>query len=147
MNISCAEEDIPLLRLLPILQRTVRLADAHKKYGLTKSQAIIMIALKYRGSVTMTEVAQYMSSSKEQATRAVATLCDQGLVERFEQQENRTRVFIRFSEVGQKFMEEFESQLREEISKKLESKLSEEEIAALRCSLQTSIDLLNKVIC
>ena len=74
------DEEVPLLYLLPILQRIVRLTDAHKEYGLTRSQVIVLVALCTRESVTMSEVAQYMSSSKEQATRAIAPLCDQGLV-------------------------------------------------------------------
>lgn len=145
MNNLQAEEEVPLLCLLPLLQSLVRLADTHKEYGLTKSQAIVMITLKYRESITMSEAAQYISSSKEQATRAVAALCDRGLVERFEQPQNRTHVFIRFTEEGSRFMEEFGNRLREQISSRLSAKLSAEEIDTLRASLKTAVGLLNKV--
>ena len=146
MNSSHAGEEVPLLSLLPILKRMVRLADTHKQYGLTQSQAVVIIALKNRGSVTMSEVAQYLSSSREQATRAVAALYDRGLVERFELPRNRTHVYIRFTEAGEKLTEELEAHLHEQISTRLQARLSTEEIAALRSSVQTSIDLLNKAL-
>ena len=145
MNSANMEEEVPLLHLMPIIQRLIKLSDAHKQYGLTKSQVIVMIALRYRENVTMSEIAQYISSSKEQATRAVAVLFDHGLVERFEQPQNRTHVYIRFSEQGRAFMHELESQFHKEISHKLSSSLTPEEIETLRNSLQTSIDLLSKV--
>ena len=139
------DEEVPLLYLLPILQRIVRLTDAHKEYGLTRSQVIVLVALCTRESVTMSEVAQYMSSSKEQATRAIAPLCDQGLVERFEIPENRTLVCIRFSEKGKNFMKMFEARLRTEITAKLHASLSDAEINALRTSICTAVELLSKV--
>ena len=145
MNTNRADEEVPLLHLLPIMQRLIRLTDAHKEYGLTKSQAVLMIALRYRGSVNMSEIAQYISSSKEQATRAVSALHDRGLVERFEQPENRTHVYIRLSEDGRSFIETFELQLRTGIVEKLKSSLSPEEIETLRDAVQTAIDILSKV--
>lgn len=145
MIADCSGEEVPLLRLLPMMQRIVRLTDAHKQYGLTKSQAVVLIALHYRESVTMTEIAQYLSSSKEQATRTVAGLFDLGLVERFEKPENRTHVYIRFTEAGRDFMQRFGQQLRAEIAKRLEESLTGEEIEQLRRSVQTSVDILSKV--
>lgn len=138
-------EEIPLLHLLPIMQRLVQLTDAHKKYGLTKSQVVVLLVLHYQESATMSEVAQYMSSSKEQATRAVAVLCDHGLVERFVLPVNRTHVYIRFTEAGYKFMKQFGEQLRAEMAKRLETSLTAEEIQTLRRSVQTSVDILSKV--
>ena len=138
-------EEVPLLHLLPMMQRLVQLTDAHKKYGLTKSQVIVLLVLHYQESATMSEIAQYMSSSKEQATRTVAVLCDHGLVERFELPENRTHVYIRFTAHGRSFMKEFGQQLRTETAKRLEASLTAEEIQTLCRSVQTSVDILSKV--
>lgn len=145
MLADCAGEEVPLLHLLPIMHRIVRLTDAHKQYGLTKSQALVLIALCYRPSVTMSGIAQYLSSSKEQATRAVAGLFEHGLVERFELPENRTHVYIRMTEAGHEFMQQFRQQLQTEITKRLEESLTAEEIETLRGSVQTSVELLSKV--
>lgn len=145
MNVGEVAEENPLLHLLSMIQRLVRLTDTHKQFGLTKSQAAVLIALHYRGSVTMGEIAQYLSSSKEQATRTVAALCDDGLVERFELPENRTHVYVRLTDAGRDRMRVFGQQMRSEITGRLESSLTTEEIAVLRQSAETSIRLLSKV--
>ena len=145
MVADCAGEEVPLLRLMPMLNRLVRLTDAHKQYGLTKSQVVVLVALHYRESVTMSEIAQYLSSSKEQATRAVASLFDAGLVDRFEQPENRTHVYIRFTEKGKQFMQDFSTRMRAEITARLSASLSPEELETLRGCVETTVELLGKV--
>ena len=139
------QEDVPLLHLQSIMYRLVRLTDIHKQYGLTKSQILLLTALYYRESITMGEIAQCISSSKEQATRSVASLCDQGIVERFEHPDNRTKVYIRFTENGRELMHRFGQQLRQEINARLEASLTPPELDTLHRSVQTTLDLLSKV--
>lgn len=93
----------------------------------------------------MSEIAQYLSSSKEQATRTVAVLCDRNLVERYEDPGNRTHVYIRFTDEGMKFMRNLVEQLNDAISEKLSASLTDEDIQALNKSLKSVIDILNKV--
>lgn len=138
-------DEITLLHLLPILQRIISLTDTHKKFGITKTQITIFLILHYKGSMTMSEVAQFISSSKEQATRAVAVLCDNGLVERYEDHDNRTHVFIRLTEIGKEHLQQLISKLREEIAKRLSSSLDEEEIQRLNQAVNTTVEILNKV--
>lgn len=145
MNGDYSGEEVPLLHLLPVIYRLIKLTDAHKQYGLTKTQTVMLIAIYYRESVTMGELAQYISSSKEQATRAVAALCDNGLVERFENPENRTHVYIRFTDKGREFMRQLSKMLRAQIDERLALSLTEDEIAALRQSVRTSIEILSRV--
>ena len=144
MTDGCGE-DIPLLPLLPLLMRVVKLADTHKQYGMTKQQMIVLLTLYRRDCATMGEIAQYMSSPKEQATRVVASLFDDGLVERFEIPENRTHVYVRLSDNGRSFMKEFITEFRSEFSMKLRSSLSSEEVGLLHSSVKTAIELLSKV--
>lgn len=139
------EEELPLLHLLPILQRIISLTNVHKDFGLTKSQMIIFIVLQYKGSMTMSEIAQYISSSKEQATRAVAAIYDRGLVERFENPCSRVHVHIRFTDKGAEYMQQMLRQMRAELSEKLHASLSEADIALLRKSVQTTVDILSRV--
>ena len=140
-----SEEDVPLLHLVPILKRIISLSEESREFGLTKSQIVIFIILHYKGSMTMSEIAQYISSSKEQATRAVAAICDQGLVERFENPENRIHVYIRFTEKGREYMSKLMEQLCARLSERLRSCLSEDELAALQTSVKTTVDILGKV--
>ena len=138
-------EEVPLLHLLLTVKRLIRLTEAHKEFGLTKSQVIILAALHYRGSLSMSETAQFISSSREQATRSVAALCDEGILERFELPDNRTHVYIRFTENGEAFMRELWHKLRAELGERLETSLTPEEIETLRSSVQTTVELLRKV--
>ena len=138
-------DEVTLLHLLPILRRIIGLTDTHKQFGITKSQIIIFIVLHYRGSVTMSEVAQYISSSKEQATRAVAVLCDNGLIERFEDAGNRTHVLIRLTEQGKAHLQRLIAKLRSEVAERLAASLDEEEIHELNQAVNTVVTLLGKV--
>ena len=139
------EEDIPLLQLLPVLMQVAGLKDAHKKFGITKSQLNIFIGLFKNGNMTMSEISQYISSSKEQATRTVASLCEQGLVERYENPSNRTHVHVRFTDKGREYMKYLSQQVYFDISEKLHACLSEDEILSLRESLKNTLNILSKV--
>ena len=145
MTMEYTEKETELLHLLPLLYRLICLTEAHKKFGITKSQMIIFIVLYYREGVTMSEIARYISSSKEQATRAVASLCDNGLVERCEDAANRTRVLIRFTEDGRNYMRQLVSWLRTDISQKLSASLSTDDLQRLHQSVQTTVEILGKV--
>ena len=139
------DEELPLLRLLPLVQRTVSLAEIRKHYGLTRSQIIILIALYYRGAVTMSRIAEYLASSKEQATRAVAGMVEQGLAERLESEENRTRVYVRLTETGRDYVEQCRAVLRKQMKDKADAALTPEEQQQLCVSLNTAVSLLCKV--
>lgn len=145
MSDQFPDEELLLLQILPFIQRLVNISDAHKIYGLTKSQLIVMIALCFREEMTMSEVAQYMASSKEQATRAVSGICENGLIERVEHPENRTHVYIRFTDAGKSFMVELVQHFRSKVSSRLKKSLSPEEIDQLRQTVKTSVMLLSKV--
>ena len=138
-------EETPLLILLPSLQKIISLTEIHKIFGMTKSQIRILISLHYRKNMTMSEVAHNLSSAKEQATRVVSTLYEQGLVERFEDPRNRTHVYIRFSELGKQYMQKVLEELNREVSQKINASLSDEDIALLNKSVQTTVEILNKI--
>ena len=138
-------DEFPILHLLPILQRIVGLTDIHKKFGLTKSQIIIFLILHYKSSMTMSEAAQYICSSKEQATRTVAALCDNGLVERYEDSGNRTMVHIRLTRTGEEHLRMLVSTLRSEIAERLRSSLDEDDIQRLHDAANTAVEILCKV--
>ena len=142
---ASSDDEVTLLHLLPLLQRIIGLTETHKKFGVTKSQIMIFFVLHYRGSVTMSEIAQCISSSKEQATRAVAVLCDNGLVERYEDPSNRTHVYIRFTESGKANMQRLIHEFRTDIYNRLTSSLDDDDIRKLKQSVLTTVEILGKV--
>ena len=142
--ISC-DAEIPLLHLLPLLQRNIDLSETHKKFGVTKSQLFIILVLHFRENATMSEIARYISSSKEQATRAVAALYDNGLIERYEDPSNRTHVYIRLTEAGKAHMRRLIQEFCSEISARLTSSLEDDDIQKLNSAVQTAVEILSKV--
>ena len=144
-SVEYTDEELPLLRLLPLVQRTVSLAELRKHYGLTRSQIIILIALYYRETLTMSRIAEYLASSKEQATRAVAGMVEQGLAERLESPENRTRVYVCLTETGRDYVEQCRTELRKQMKDKVDAALNPEEKQQLCEAVNTAVALLCKV--
>ena len=60
-----------LLEMMPMYHKIVLNEIEMKSIHLTKSQFFILLALMSNESLNMTQVATYIASSKEQATRAV----------------------------------------------------------------------------
>ena len=138
-------EELSLLRLLPLTHRLFSLTDTKKQYGLTKSQTLILLALFYRGTDCMSQIAAYLSSSKEQATRAVAGMVEPGLIERFERPDNRTHVYVRLTDAGRDYVTKCCAELGGQVRERLAEALNEEEQHRLRESLETVIALLDKI--
>ena len=138
-------EELPLLHLLPLTHRLFSLADSKKQYGLTKSQTLILVALFYRGTVCMSQIAAYLNSSKEQATRAVAGMVELGLIERYERPDNRTHVYVRLTDTGRDYVVRCCTELSRQVDEKLDAALTAEERSELKESLRTVIRLLDKI--
>lgn len=76
------EPRLNMLRTLPLMHRLLRLIFTGEREHMTKTQFYILITLFLRPSLTMTQIAERIGASKEQATRAVAPLADEGLIVR-----------------------------------------------------------------
>ena len=146
MRISEGDRDFSLLRLMPMIQKVILSCWDREKYPYTKSQLTLFMALLQKDSLTMREAASYISSSKEQATRAVAPLVDKGLMERYTDPANRNYVHIQLTDTGRMLVLEMLDGLYDNINKLLDQAISNEEKLALRDSLTESIRILNKVL-
>jgi len=134
-----------LLTLLPLINKTVFTASSPKDLGYTKTQYIIFTTLYTCENLTMSQVASYISSSKEQATRAVAPLVDDGLIERYVDPENRTKIHIRLTEKGMDFMAHHKKIFFKNVQELLKEHLSDDEIIELKQAVEVIIQLLSKV--
>lgn len=146
MRISEGDRDFSLLKLMPMIQKVILSCWDREKYPYTKSQLTLIMALLHKDSLTMKEAASYISSSKEQATRAVAPLVDKGLMERYTDPANRNYVHIQLTDTGRMLVLEMLDGLYDNINKLLDQAISNEEKLALRDSLTESICILNKVL-
>lgn len=142
---TITEERSPAFSLLPLLYRLVLTPQARKTYGYTKMQLIILNALASRGVLNMTQIADFIGASKEQATRAVAPMADAGLIERSVPENNRTHVDIRLTDAGRSFMRGYFQNAEDRIRERVSASLTPEERRTLRESLSTAAKLLMKV--
>jgi len=137
--------DIPLPEAMMLLQSIVLSCVDRKQFPYSRTQLNIFIALALEGEMTMKQVARYLASSQEQATRALAPLADNGFIERRIDPLNRTRVYVHLTEEGTRYLAEQREQLYKSINVKLKSALSEEEYDAIHSSVGTMIPLLTKI--
>ena len=141
-----AEGDLTLLTALPQVHRLVMSsADLHA-FGFTKSQFLIFAALAHRHTLNMTQVAEYLSSPREQATRAVAQLVDGGYLVRQHDAGNRTHVYIRLSDKGQALMERWRADFCAQLDQKLNTRLTSDDRMELNDSLRSVLRILDKVV-
>ena len=139
------DDDIRLLALLPLINRTILSASRIREFGYTKTQLTIFAALTLRESLTMSQVSGYISSSKEQATRAVAPLVDEGLVERFVDPENRTHIHIRLTAKGNEFMEVCRARFKKNLHAQLDDTVTPDEKAELFSAIDSLLRILGKL--
>lgn len=135
----------PVFPLLPHLYRLVLTSREHKEYGLTKMQMLILHALVSCDMLTMTQLSEFISTSREQTTRTVSALVDMGIVERIVPESNRTLVEIRLTDEGREFMRNYYASEGRRIRERVHAYLTDEEISQLRDSLGTAVQLLLKI--
>lgn len=138
-------DNTQLLTLLPLISKTVLSASDLRSAGYTKSQLLILTALTRRDNLTMGKVAGFISSSKEQATRSVAPLVEHGLVERYVDPENRTKIHIRLTETGKAAMEQSQKNFVHNLHQILQERITDEEMTELKTAVETMIRILSKV--
>lgn len=69
---------------------------------LTKSQVDVMMGLDLFGKMSMTQISEHLAVSKEQASRAVAPLVEQGLVRRERSAEQHRMIQVSLTEEGRR---------------------------------------------
>ena len=94
----------------------------------------------------MAQVAAYLSSSKEQATRSVAQLVDDGYVAREQGADNRTMVYIQLTDKGRELLDRWRVEFRSRLAARLDARLTPGEQEELARSLYSLLCLLDKVV-
>lgn len=145
MLTSKPEKDLSLMTILPMIQSIVLNCWDRENFPYTKSQVILFSVLLNRDSATMKEIAVFLSCSKEQATRVVAPLVDDGLAERYVDPGNRNFIHIRLTNAGREYVLNQRGKLHHNLEQLLDTSLSEDERQLLFDSLHTAIGLLKKV--
>lgn len=146
MNETARNQCLMLLyEIYPLSRKLVFDTFDKKKYELTRTQQIIMLALSVSGTLTMSQLASKINTSNEQATRAVAQLVDKGYVERMQNPGNRRVINIRLTDEAEEFFSKMKSEIHDDLFSRF-SVVSDEEIMKLRDSLETVASVLKKVM-
>lgn len=135
-----SEEYQSLLMLFPLLHRLMNSVVPQGWLELTRTQAYIICLMSSRVELTMSELANHIGISKEQATRAIAPMVETGLAERFTDKHNRKLVHIRLTQSGGEVVQ----RLRQALTARLTDSLTEEELQSLREAMYQSVELLQK---
>lgn len=138
-------DELLLIEASMLLQSLLLGSFDRKNINCTKTQLVIFLALSRYGPLNMSQIAGYIAASNEQATRAVAPLVNAGLAERFNDPENRTRVYVRLTPKGQRCVTERSQDIVEQIDERLNRSVNEEERLQLCQAAETIIKIAGKV--
>lgn len=133
-----------LMEVFPLCQRVILNTLDFKDLGFTKTQLSILFALTVETPLTMTNLARYIVSSKEQTTRAVAPLVRAGYLERTHDESNRKLVLVRLTPEGHRIMKHKQDELRTVVSAKIQQ-LSEEDKEDFCKALDTTLQVLKEL--
>jgi DNA-binding MarR family transcriptional regulator len=106
-----------------------------ERIGLTLPQAVVMWTLgAYKGTVTMSDIAQMTHQSGATATGIVDRLVDAGLVERVRDMSDRRVVYVQITAAGSTKLEEIEAE-RQKQTEQMTERLNDKELEQLNSLL------------
>ena len=104
--------------IYPLSRKLVFDTFDQKKYHVTRTQQIVLLALSVSGQMNMTQLAMRINTSNEQATRAAAQLADMGFIRREHQAGNRRVVIISLTPEAEDFMKKMKAEIRDDLLKR-----------------------------
>ena len=119
------------------------LVASQPELAFTKTQMDLMIALHLEGPMNMSALSERVGIAPEQATRALKSLRERGLVDTGRSDENRRMVIAQLSEHGMLTMDEHLRAVDENLRASLEG-LDANEIERLSQAARTIVELMGK---
>ena len=105
----------------------------YREIKFSRHQFYALLALGSRGDMTMGQVAESIAASREQATRVIAPLVEEGYAERFYDEANRKLVFVRLTPKGKALIRKEKKYVREQLEQRFGHLSSEELERFLEC--------------
>lgn len=116
----------------------------YREIKFSRHQFYTLLALGGRESMTMGRVAESLAASREQATRVVASLVEEGYVERFYDENNRKKVYVRLTPKGRGFIEKEKDYVKHQLETRF-AHLSDAELDEFLTCLSHIKAILKKV--
>lgn len=130
-----------LYEMYPLSRKLVFDTFNLKNSILTRTQQIILLALSLNKTLTMSQLAEKINTSNEQATRAVAQLVEMDFVERKQDTKNRRIINISLTDKAMNFLENTKNNIMDELLKKFE-RISDDEMLSFRQAVSQIINVL-----
>lgn len=111
----------------------------------TKSQTMALNLLSVAGTLRMSVLAGHLAVSKEQASRAVGPLVEQGLIERHHDARDRKVVNVSLTDEGRAVVAQLGHEYEEQLTRNLQ-RLTDEERAELIAVSERAVDLLRRAL-
>lgn len=130
--------------IYPLSRKLIFDTFDQKKYHVTRTQQIVLLALSVSGQMNMTQLATRINTSNEQATRAAAQLADMGFIRREHQAGNRRVVIISLTPEAEDFMKKMKAEIRDDLLKRF-ANVSDEDMEKLYDALVQVSSVLKQV--
>ena len=130
-----------LYEMYPLSRKLVFDTFNLKNSILTRTQQIILLALSLSKTLTMSQLAEKINTSNEQATRAVSQLVEMDFVERKQDTKNRRIINISLTDKALNFLENTKNNIMDELLKKFE-RISDDEMLSFRQAVSQIINVL-----
>jgi DNA-binding MarR family transcriptional regulator len=131
--------------IYPLSRKLVFDTFDKKKYEITRTQQIILLSLSVAGVLNMSQLAEKINTSNEQATRAVAQLVDKGFIVRMQNPTNRRVINIMLTDEARLFLNKMKDEILGELVSRF-SEISDEEMEQLYSSILNVSTILKKVM-
>ena len=131
-------------RIFPVSRKIVLDTFDKSNYDLTRTQQHILLALEVAKTLSMSHLASMISTSNEQATRAVAQLVDKGYIRRKHSVSNRRIINIQLTDEAQGLLKVMKNDMHQDMINKF-ARISDEEMEKMYQALIDIDDVLRKV--
>ena len=125
--------------------RIARSFEIQARDYVTRQQLKLLLYIKERKRVSMSELSGNKQIAKPQLTAAIQELVEDGLVSRSPDEQDRRKIYVVCTEKGEKLLEQLYQQFMLDISEKIDL-LTEEEQEELIQALRTAERLLEKTL-
>lgn len=116
-----------------------------RQYHLTKTQLMVIVALSRYPGITMSELSEKISTSREQASRAVSPLVRRQLISRDTNELNRRQINMELTDDGRRYLTHIKETYLDLLLSSF-NKLSDDELRTFLSSLKNISETLNKLI-
>ncbi len=133
-----------LTHILPMLGK-IFMRGVKNKTNYSPQMIHVMGALSHHGKLTMSGLGNHLSMAKPQVTTLVEKLVDDGLVERFNDVNDRRIVYIELTKKGFEKLAEIKSMTTESLRNSLEE-LDEKTLGKLKKGSTLMTNVLSKIV-